>query len=143
MDAIERVEIPTGVIRIPRCVRRVITSPDDLLYRDLPIGLEVVGAEEQFRAGGEKDVSVLQNATERNVLCVGKRHAERPCVAIVFGQEDLPVPEPEGFIVPLRIDVWTCRREAIPEVVVFTNRSPCAAERMVGLSKPPTVTAVA
>ena len=46
-----------------------------------PMRLEIVGAQEQLLARGEEDVPVLQQATERDVVRVGKRRAVSPGLA--------------------------------------------------------------
>ena len=120
VDAVERMEIPAGLIRILRRVREVIAALA-ILDDDLPVRLEIVGAQEQLLARGEEDVPVLQEAAEGDVLRVGKRRAVGPGPAIVLRQKDLPVAESEGLVVALRIDVGPLRRQAIPEVVGFTG----------------------
>ncbi len=121
VNAVERMEIPTGLIRILRRVRKVIAALA-ILDNDLPVCLEIVGAQEQLLARGEEDVPVFQQATEGNVLRFGKRRAVSPGPTIVLGQKNLPVAESEGLVVALRIDVGPLRREATPEVLGFTDR---------------------
>ena len=49
-------KIPAGLIGVLRRVRKIVATVG-LLNNDLLVRLEVVGAEEQFLAGGEEDVA--------------------------------------------------------------------------------------
>ena len=120
MNAVERMEVPAGLIGILRRVRQVIATIA-ILDDDLPMSLEVVGAQEKFLARGKEDVSVLQQATERDVVGIGKRRAVSPGPAIVFREKDFSLAESERLVVALRIDVRPLRREATPKVLGLTD----------------------
>jgi hypothetical protein len=70
----------------------------------------------QLGAGGEEDVSVLQDVTERDAGSVGKLGAVRPGVAIVFREEDLTLRMRKRLVAALRVDVLSRRLRAVPEV---------------------------
>src|SRR3954449_3596299 len=67
MNPVERVKIPAGLVWIFRRVGRIIATLT-IFHDDLPVGLEIVGAQEQLLTGGKQNVSVLQNASEGDVL---------------------------------------------------------------------------
>ena len=91
--------------------------------------LEIVGAQEQLLARGEEDVAVFQEATEGDVLRVGKRRAVGPGLGIVLGQENLAVAESEGLVVALRIDVGPSGARRNQKCLVLAN---CSVSGAVG-----------
>ncbi len=65
--------------------------------------------------------------------------AVSPGLAIVLGQVDLAIVEPEGLIAALRTDVGPSARQAIPEVVGLASLAGAAwSLETPGPSKPPT-----
>ena len=144
VDAVERMEIPAGLIPLLRRVREVIAALA-ILDNDLPVRLEIVGAQEQLFAVVAKRMFPFF----RRQLKVGPpRRQTRRCEPRSDHCPPTEKASPRRIrrpMVPLRIDVGPLRREAIPEVVRFTCRGdgPRSLE-MLGPSKPPTVaTAVA
>jgi hypothetical protein len=120
VNAVERVKIPAGLIRVPRGVREVVAA-FAILDDDLPMRLEVVSAQEKFLARGEEDVPVFQESAKGDVVGIGKYGAMSPRLGVVLRQKDLSISEPEGLAAALRIDVGPLRREATPEVLGFTS----------------------
>ena len=84
MDAVEWMEVPSRLIRVLGSVRDVIRAVL-FFHHDLAMALQLVGAQKELVAGGKNDVAVLQQATERDILRVGKWRAMGPAPRIVLG----------------------------------------------------------
>ena len=84
VNPVEGMEIPAGLIWVPRRVWLVI-APIAIFDRDLLVRLELVGAQVKFRSRGEEDVPVLQDATEGDVIRIRKIRLVRPSSAVILG----------------------------------------------------------
>ena len=109
VNTIKRMKIPARSIWVARRVRQVIVAVA-VLHDDLFVRLEIIGAQIEFRSRGEEDVTVIQNATERDVVGIGESRTVRPGLSVVFGQKDLSAAKTDGLVIALRINVGTVRR---------------------------------
>ena len=118
VNAIERMEIPSGLLRVAWRVRQVIASIR-ILDLDFSIGLEPIRAEKKFVQCGEEDVSVFQNAAEGNVVCIRKDRTLWPSLGVVLGKKNPPFAKPERLVASLRIDVGMSRGQAVMKMSVL------------------------
>ena len=80
---------------------RPVNVPIVIFDDDLAMRFEIVGAQEHFFTRGEENVSILEQATERDVGRVRKGRPVCPTLNIILGQKNLAVAESKGLVVAL------------------------------------------